>query len=228
MDQQDGETTAEDGNDTQKGISRERTFSPEHCWIQLNDRLEDIAQLLSRDMANKKVMAHTITVKVKLHTFDVLSRSKSLRKGVYIQAPEELITVASELLLQLRSESDKKQKDFCCRLLGIRCSSLLHEDSFTNTQQQRTMEKYFTKQPESSKQPKTAKQDDYSEAKLQTTHTPGETPTKSNPIDGDISFGLKTFCDSYWFVYTDAHVCFLLFSNSWILGFLDSELGFQP
>lgn len=145
-DPQDGEATDE-GSDTQKGISRERTFAAERSWTQLILRLEDIAQLLAKDMAKKKVMAHTVTVKVKLHTFDVLSRSKSLRKGAYIQAAEELIPLARELLSQLKSENDKKQNIFSCRLLGIRCSSLLHEDSFANPQQ-KTMDKYFSKQSE--------------------------------------------------------------------------------
>jgi nucleotidyltransferase/DNA polymerase involved in DNA repair len=52
-----------------KGMSRERTFSAESSWTQLNTRLEDIARLLSKDMCEKQVVSHTITVKVSSSCF---------------------------------------------------------------------------------------------------------------------------------------------------------------
>ena len=95
---------------SQKGISRERTFGAEGSWTELNIRLEDISRKLSQDMVRKNVWARTVTVKVKLHTFDVLSKARSMQRGVFIQAPEELATVATELLKEVRSDYKKKNE----------------------------------------------------------------------------------------------------------------------
>jgi DNA polymerase kappa len=135
------DSLGEDEDDRQKGISRERTFAEESSWTQLNSKLEDIARLLSKDMLEKSVMAHTITVKVKLDSFDVKVKAQSMARGVYIQAPEELLAVASQLLSQLRQQCQKTT--FCCRLLGIRCSNLIEQESFANPQQ-RTMDKFLS------------------------------------------------------------------------------------
>jgi DNA polymerase kappa len=139
----------------QKGISRERTFSPNNCWTALNSKLEDIAQLLSEDMARKKMLAHTVTVKVKLDSFDVYSRSKSLGRGVYIQSRYELVAIAAPLLTQIRGEHHRVKENltFSCRLLGIRCSNLVEEEEFSNTPQE-TLDKFLCKSPLST--PKTA------------------------------------------------------------------------
>lgn len=132
--------------ESQKGISRERTFSPNDCWTTLNSKLEDIAHLLAKDMASKKVFAHTVTVKVKLDTFDVYSRSKSLGRGVYIQAHHELTAIVAPLLAQVRGEHyrAKENHTFACRLLGIRCSNLMDEEESSNAPQE-TLDKYLCK-----------------------------------------------------------------------------------
>ena len=134
--------------DHQKGISRERTFQPHDCWTTLNGTLDDIARRLSQDMIRKKVLAHTVTMKVKLHDFHVYSRSKSMKRGVYIQTHPELIAVATSLLAQIRSEHFATKKDgggkhsFSCRLLGIRCSNLVEEDDVSSTPKE-TIEKFL-------------------------------------------------------------------------------------
>ena len=134
-------STKNSTTDHQKGISRERTFSPETDWAQLNIRLEDIARKLAKDMSNKSVMAHTITVKVKLVSFDVLSRSQSLHRDVYIQDPNELVAITSQLFANIRSQYKKehsnnnnnKSSRFSVRLLGIRCSNLIDEETYEST-----------------------------------------------------------------------------------------------
>ncbi|OEU10018.1 DNA/RNA polymerase, partial [Fragilariopsis cylindrus CCMP1102] len=68
-------TEQEESSDHQKGISRERSFSPESDWALLNIKLEEISRMLSEDMKRKSVMGHTVTVKVKLANFDVLNRA---------------------------------------------------------------------------------------------------------------------------------------------------------
>lgn len=158
-----------DEDDHQKGMSRERTFRPESNYQKLQEKMDSIADTLSNDMMKKKVKAHTITVKVKLFTFDVFSRAKSLDRNVYIQDAEELKVVARELLASIRTElASKHAKDddgkedgtrgadkstisgsnsdegheLCCRLLGIRCSSLMHQDALP---QQKPMDKFLTR-----------------------------------------------------------------------------------
>ncbi|KAL3933756.1 MAG: hypothetical protein SGBAC_010256, partial [Bacillariaceae sp.] len=142
----------------------------------LQEKLDAIADKLSDDMVRKKVKAHTITVKVKLNTFDVCSKAKSLDRNVYIQDAEELKVVARELFASIKAElaakqtKSSKKKDFpndtnypagapdkmsgssassqydsyelCCRLLGIRCSSLVHQDALP---QQKPMDKFLTR-----------------------------------------------------------------------------------
>ena len=66
----------------QKGISRERTFRSGRSDVSWqNSKLEDIVHLLASDMAKKNLQAHTLTVKVKLSSFDVLSKSKTMPKA---------------------------------------------------------------------------------------------------------------------------------------------------
>lgn len=116
----------EDDEETgQKGISRERTFQSGKPWNEINAKLEDIAHLLAADMAGKDLWARTITVKVKLHTFDVLCRSKSLARGVFVREGKDLVSLASEILRALRNECQSPQ--FSVRLLGIRCSNFKTE-----------------------------------------------------------------------------------------------------
>ena len=133
----------------QKGISKERSFQPENNWAQLNIRLEDISRSLAKDMIRKSVMGHTVTVKVKLETFDVLSRSQSQKRGVYIQNPEELATIATGLFAEMRAahqrkENKKQRKRFSVRLLGIRCSNLIEESSFGGKEQEGAIDKFLT------------------------------------------------------------------------------------
>lgn len=117
----------EDSSSTgQKGISRERTFPSGRPWAEINSRLEDIGRLLSDDMKRKDIWAHTMTVKVKLHTFDCLSKSKSLPAGVFIQDGKDLVGLASELLRSIRK--DFESSVFSVRLLGIRCSNFRTKD----------------------------------------------------------------------------------------------------
>ena len=123
------ECGGENGNlHGQKGISRERTFRPGDSWTEINSRLEDIANLLSRDMVKKNIWARTITVKVKLHTFDVYSRARSMPQSVFLQGAADLVAHATGILREIRDELTKTKTAFSVRLLGIRCSSFRGEE----------------------------------------------------------------------------------------------------
>jgi DNA polymerase kappa len=140
-------------SDHPKGISRERTFPPESDWSQLCIRLEDISRKLAKDMIQKSVMAHTVTVKVKLTSFDVVSRGQSMKRGVYLQSPEELVECASDLFAQIRARFKKDHAEdgasrFSVRLLGIRCSNLISK-SLLESSDRGSMDQYLQTQSES-------------------------------------------------------------------------------
>ena len=119
----------------QKGIGRERTFRAIESATEINERLEEIAHLLSEDMQRKHLWGHTITVKVKLQSFDVLSKSKSFNNGLYVQSKQDLAQYAVELLREIRLDVHNNSNiavcTFAVRLLGIRCSNLRGDNEDT-------------------------------------------------------------------------------------------------
>jgi DNA polymerase kappa len=120
-----GGTAAVASTSNQKGISRERTFASGRPWSEVSARLEDIARGLSADMKRKNLWGRTITVKAKLHTFDVLSRSRTLPDHALLQDPIEMVQLAAEILRELKAE--RKGQSFSIRLLGVRCSNFATE-----------------------------------------------------------------------------------------------------
>lgn len=156
----------ESSHQQQRGISRERTMQSGRTWAELNTKLEDIGRLLSDDMVKKNLSAHTITVKVKLHTFDCLSRSRTMPRGIFLQSAQDLVKIATELLHEIRQKQYQHNSKanaggastvFSVRLLGIRCSNFHGDDDDAAAAQQRqqmTMDQFFCdkafKAPESS------------------------------------------------------------------------------
>jgi len=148
----DGKVSEEESASShQKGISRERTMQPGKSWAEINSKFEDIAQLLSQDMKRKKLSAQTITVKVKMSTFDMLSRARSMPRGVFVQSAEDILKVATELLHEIRQKEVKGKKEksvsqalFSVRLLGIRCSNLVGDDERrSESATQKTIDSFF-------------------------------------------------------------------------------------
>lgn len=117
----------------QKGISKERTFRPGRSWSEIHLMIEDISQELSEAMKRKDLLAHTITLKVKLASFDVLSRSKSMAKGIYLQSAKDMLPIVAAMLSDLRKDH---KGTFSVRLLGIRCSNLSHQNQLACRQPQ--------------------------------------------------------------------------------------------
>ena len=132
--------SSDNGEADRKGISRERTFRSGEPWAQVNARLEDIARKLANDMQEKNLWAHTITVKVKLHTFNVLSRARSLPNGRYVQDGQDLVAIATELLHQVREKF--RGPVFSVRLLGVRCSNFQPDDERQTTHRM-NIKKFF-------------------------------------------------------------------------------------
>lgn len=111
-----------------KGISRERTFSSGRSWPELVAILKGITAMLINDLIKEGLKARTITVKVKLHTFDVMSRSKSLPQGIFFSnSTASMFPIAHDLLNDARKvkhECISGSRKFNCRLLGVRFSNL--------------------------------------------------------------------------------------------------------
>jgi DNA polymerase kappa len=143
-DERNADDVETDDGPGQKGISRERTFAAKESWTAINLKLEEIAELLSSDMKHKNIFAHTVTVKVKLRSFDCLSRGRSLGRGVFIQAAADLRPIALDLLRELK---DEFSGSFAVRLLGIRCSSFMGE---SHDKSQKLIETYLAAKPRAS------------------------------------------------------------------------------
>ena len=148
-DNNDKNTTNEAMN--RKGMSHERTFSPTSCWSTLCTNLEKIATCLANDLREKNLRPKTITLKVKLDTFDILTRAMTRDVALFqtcnqFESCQTLVDIAIGLLKEAKREheqcgpatkkpksansvSQKTLKPFSIRLLGVRCSNFqLHDD----------------------------------------------------------------------------------------------------
>jgi len=105
----------DEGDNGRKGISCERTFSATSCEKTLLSKLSDISENLANDMAKELVSLRgkTITLKMKMSTFEV--KTKSLTLNRYICSQIEIFKNARHLLMEeLPAE---------LRLLGVRISN---------------------------------------------------------------------------------------------------------
>ena len=133
----------DEGSSSQKGISRERTFQAGKSWSEVITRLEDIGRLLSSDMKEKGFWARNMCVKVKLHTFDCLSRSKTMPTGVFLQDGDAMVNHAVEILHEIRKNF--KSQTFSVRLIGIRCSGIVTEEEMKASSNGASIESFFEK-----------------------------------------------------------------------------------
>jgi len=131
--------SGESDDGPQKGIGKERTFRAGQSWAETVSRLEDIALGLSEAMQKKELWARTVTVKAKLHTFDVVNRSRSVPRGVFLQSSQDLAAHATSILDEIRRDFGKEQ--FSLRLLGIRCTNFKDAQDGEET----SIVKYLTK-----------------------------------------------------------------------------------
>jgi DNA polymerase kappa len=148
-DNHDKNTTNEAMN--RKGMSHERTFTPTSCWSTLCTNLEKIATCLANDLREKNLRPKTITLKVKLDTFDILTRAMTRDAALFqncnqSESCQTLVDIAIGLLKEAKREHEqggpatkkpksansvaqKTLKPFSIRLLGVRCSNFqLHDD----------------------------------------------------------------------------------------------------
>ena len=112
-----------------KGISHERTFSPISDWPELCAKAKTITQSLVQDLKERRLRPKTITVKVKLTNFDLISKTASREIAFFQpenmqQSSTNVLNMVLKLLKDLRSSHlTDSGNSFAVRLLGVRCSN---------------------------------------------------------------------------------------------------------
>lgn len=102
-----------------KSVGTESTFRDMSGRIQLRDKLRWIAEELEKDLARTQVKGRTLVLKIKLHTYEVLTRQVVLPKAVC--ASQDLYNYALPMLSKLEREIPGLK----LRLMGLRCTHLI-------------------------------------------------------------------------------------------------------
>jgi hypothetical protein len=113
---QHGDTVGE-GEVGRKGISTERTFRAMSQRSELEAKCKELAENLAADMAEENLKGKTLTLKLKLTTFEVRTRAVTLPK--YVSSAEDILAAGLKLL---RAELPVE-----IRLMGLRMSHFYEE-----------------------------------------------------------------------------------------------------
>jgi DNA polymerase-4 len=116
---------------TRKSLGAERTFSDNiSSEIFLEDKLDHIAEEVSKRLQKQNVAGKTITLKIKYSNFEVHTRSKTLK--LFISSKDLIMEKAKALLYQ------EKLKD-SVRLIGISLSNLNNEKKSINAKEKESV-----------------------------------------------------------------------------------------
>ncbi|KAK3346210.1 hypothetical protein B0T25DRAFT_271837 [Lasiosphaeria hispida] len=102
-----------------KSVGTESTFRDLSDPTQLREKLGQTADELEKDMKRAQCKGRTLCLKVKLHTFEVLTRQVVLPKAVYLA--DDLYNFSLPMLAKLEQEIP----NMTLRLLGLRCTHLV-------------------------------------------------------------------------------------------------------
>jgi DNA polymerase kappa len=102
-----------------KSVGTERTFSELQGKEPLRQKLRDIAVELENDLKKSEVKGRTLVLKVKLYTFEVLTRQSVTPFAVH--KADDLERFALPMLSKLEKEFHPMR----LRLMGLRCTSLV-------------------------------------------------------------------------------------------------------
>lgn len=102
-----------------KSVGTESTFKEIGGKEELREKLRWTAEELEKDLARTQVKGRTLVLKVKLHTFEVLTRQTVPPRPVGLA--EDLYTFALPILAKL----EKEIPDMKVRLMGLRCTNLV-------------------------------------------------------------------------------------------------------
>lgn len=102
-----------------KSVGTETTFHEIGDKEEIRAKLRWVAQELEQDMARTQFKGRTLVLKVKLHTFEVLTRQTAPPRAV--SQAKDLYAFALPMLVKLEKEIPSMK----LRLLGLRCTNLV-------------------------------------------------------------------------------------------------------
>lgn len=102
-----------------KSVGTESTFRDMDDPVQLRQKLRQTAEELESDMRKAECKGRTLCLKVKLHTFEVLTRQVVTPKAVYLA--DDLYNYSLPMLAKLEHEIPGLK----LRLMGLRCTQLV-------------------------------------------------------------------------------------------------------
>ena len=102
-----------------KSVGTESTFREMEGKEALREKLKSTAEELERDLSRTQFKGRTLVLKVKLHTFEVLTRQIIPPKSVC--TAEDLYTYSLPMLTKL----EKEYPGMKLRLMGLRCTNLV-------------------------------------------------------------------------------------------------------
>lgn len=101
----------------QKSVSHEKTFNENHTDLSfLHQQLVKLTEATAADVRNEEKLTGCVTVKIKYHDFEVVSRQETID---YTAMDDRLTAKVKTLFTQLYT------KERPVRLLGVRCSHLM-------------------------------------------------------------------------------------------------------
>ncbi|OJJ00909.1 hypothetical protein ASPVEDRAFT_127276 [Aspergillus versicolor CBS 583.65] len=107
-----------------KSVGTERTFHEISTRDEFREKLWSCAQELEKDLSRTQFKGRTLVLKVKLATFEVLTRQHQPARAV--SSAKDLFTSALPMLEKLEKEIPNMK----LRLLGIRCTNLVSTKKF--------------------------------------------------------------------------------------------------
>ncbi|KAL4786539.1 hypothetical protein BJX76DRAFT_321108 [Aspergillus varians] len=107
-----------------KSVGTERTFHEIGSKEEFREKLWSCSQELEKDLARTQFKGRTLVLKVKLATFEVLTRQHQPARAV--SSAKDLFTSALPMLEKLEKEIPNMK----LRLLGIRCTNLMSTKKF--------------------------------------------------------------------------------------------------
>ena len=102
-----------------KSVGTESTFRDMSGKAELRNKLRWIAEELEKDLTRTQVKGRTLVLKVKLHTYEVLTRQVIPPKAVH--SADDLYTFALPMMVKL----EKEIPGLRLRLMGLRCTNLV-------------------------------------------------------------------------------------------------------
>lgn len=102
-----------------KSVGTESTFREMSSAQELRDKLRWTAEELEKDLSRTQFKGRTLVLKVKLHTFELLTRQTVPPRALWLA--KDLYAFALPMLVKL----EKEIPNLTLRLLGLRCTNLV-------------------------------------------------------------------------------------------------------